>query len=56
MASYNDREFSINGSIYKATFKITKFFNEAVEEKRIYKLIELDEIRKRTSIEKIDLF
>ena len=52
----NDREFSINGSIYKATFKITKFFNEAVEEKRIYKLIELDEIRKRTSIEKIDLF
>ena len=52
----NDREFSINGSIYKATFKITKFFNEAVEEKRIYKLIELDEICKRTSIEKIDLF
>ena len=52
----NDREFSINGSIYKAEIKITKIFNGEKEEKRIYKLIKLDEIEKKTTIETVALF
>ena len=51
----NNREFSINGSLYKAEFKITKIFYGKKEEKRIYKLIKLDEIAKKTAIETIDL-